>query len=479
MIFAIVLLVLTWFVWRYPVNGLSRWDTLGAWGIKVVFGLAFMYIHTRIYGVGDVTVDWEEYMADSITLNKVAFLDFGTYLKFLFGLNSEQDVLQYLANTNHWAAGDLTLMNDSRNVLRINSLLVFVSRGNVYVHVLFFSFFSFIGFREIFNAFKKYVYLSKRLFWYTLFLLPSVGFWTSSVLKEPLMITGLALMLHGLLGDLNRRKRFLRLLIGGLLMLGFKPYVLLCVLAGILVWFVVRGKKKKWLYSLGVAVLFFGGIGVMTPVRQEVTHHLTRKQFDFINVGKGGIHVFADSCFYFFSVDTYNAIKPVSNDSVFLAKEVVAKKVTFGMAYPFEDVLLTPEESGWPLVFQGETCGSFVEVTPIGNSYGQLIKNIPEAFVNAAFRPFFGDPGGKLKYVNILETIALFAFVLFGIARFAKNYSEEQQCVVWLLAVFSISLLVLIGWTTPILGAIVRYRMPAYLILFLIGAIGKNNVYGK
>lgn len=472
MIFVLTLLVFTWLVWSNPVNGLTKRDLLGAWATKVFFGVAFMYIHTKIYGVGEITVDWEEYFADSITLKNVAFQDFGTYLKFLFGLNSEADVQFYLLNTNHWAAGDLTLMNDSRNVLRVNSLIGFISNGNIYVHILFFAFCSYIGFRELFCAFRDRIYLNKRLFWWSLFLLPSVGFWTSSVLKEPLMITGFGLFIYGLIGSLTWKQKSWRILLGAILMLGFKPYVLLTLLVGVVAWFLIRQFKWGWVYFISVIVLGFTLVGVIKPVNDEVTHHMTRKQFDFINVGQGGIHVYSDTCYYLFTVDKYNAIDFTRSDSVFLLKPVVAKKVTTGMSYPFEDVYLTPEQSGWIKVFQGSQCGSFVSITPINDSYIQLLKNIPEAFWNAGFRPFFGDPGGSLKYMNIIETLLVWFFLLYGLVRNYKLYDSDQRALMWLLAAFVLSLLVLIGWTTPILGAIVRYRMPAYLALFLMGTLG-------
>ena len=473
MIFAFVFLLLTVFVWLKPVAGLNRVDMLGAWGTKVFFGIAFMYIHTRIYGVGEITVDWEEYFADSITLKNVAFQDFGTYLKFLFGLNSEMDVQHYLLHTNHWSAGDLTLMNDSRNVLRVNSLLAFISNGNVYVHVLFFSFFSYLGFRELFLTFKTKIYLPNRLFWWGLFLLPSVGFWTSSILKEPIMITGFGFFLHGLIGELHAKQRTWRIFLGAILMLGFKPYVFMALLVGVFAWFLfLKVKRLAVVYLLATVVLVLATVGLIPKFREGITHHLTRKQYDFINVGEGGIHVLTDSCYYLFPVSTYEALDFSHTDSVFLKRPILAKRVTFGTSYPFDDVRLTPEQAGWRINFQGTQCGSFVAVTPINNSYLQLLKNIPEAFWNAGFRPVFGDPGGGLKYVNIVETILLWIFVLMGVWFFYGKYSREQRAIIWLLAVFAVVLLVLIGWTTPILGALVRYRMPAYLALFLIGSIG-------
>jgi len=37
--------------------------------------------------------------------------------------------------------------------------------------------------------------------------------------------------------------------------------------------------------------------------------------------------------------------------------------------------------------------------------------------------------------------------------------------------VFAVVLLLLIGWITPVLGAIVRYRIPAYFALLIAGLL--------
>lgn len=476
MIFALVLIGLTWFVWKFKTDGLSRTNLLIGWGIKVLFGVLFMIIHTKIYGIGEITVDWEEYMDDSVTLNRVAYQSFGDYLKFLLGVNSEAAVQQYLSHTNHWSAGDLDLMNDSRNVLRINSLIVFLSKGNVYVHILFFSFFSFIGLREIFLAFKDRVFYDKRVFWFALFLFPTLSFWTSSVLKEPLMILGFGFLLNALFGNLTVKSRMWRFALGFVLMLGFKPYVLGCLLLSMPVF--LLGKwvfKKRVLFApitalamLALVFLVFSGF------RKNVTHRLTRMQFDFVNVGRGGTHAYADSCFYYFRSDQYADLEFSTDGLVRAKKDLIAKKVTFGMSYPFRDIHLKPGEGPWRVVFIGEACGSYIELTPIGNDFGQLLKNIPEAVSNAAFRPTFWDPGGKLKIVSFLETVGLFVLLAFGLWYNRKYRSAEEKNILVFLVTFSVILLVLIGWTTPVLGAVVRYRMPAYLALFLIAFIGSR-----
>ncbi|TSJ45060.1 hypothetical protein [Fluviicola chungangensis] len=476
MVFTLVLIGLTWFVWKFKTDGLSRTNLLIGWGIKVLFGVLFMIIHTKIYGIGEVTVDWEEYMADSVTLNGVAYQSVGDYLHFLLGTNSEAAIQQYLSHTNHWSAGDLDLMNDSRNVLRVNSLIVFISQGNVYVHILFFSFFSFIGLREIFLAFKDRIFYKKSWFWFALFLFPTLSFWTSSVLKEPLMILGFGFLLNVLLGKLALKSRLWRMVLGFALMLGFKPYVLGCLLLSLPVFLL-----GKFLFRKRVLLAPLTGLALITLIfaifpgfRNNVTHRLTRMQFDFINVGRGGTHAYADSCFYYFRTDQYPDLEFRDNGTVQARKTVIAKKVTFGMSYPFQDIRLKPGEGPWKVVFMGEACGSYVELTPIGNDFGQLIKNIPEAASNAAFRPTFWDPGGKLKIVSFLETIGLFVLLAFGLwYNWRYRTAEERNLLVFLMT-FSLVLFVLIGWTTPVLGAIVRYRMPAYLALFLMAFIGSR-----
>ncbi len=476
MIFTLVLIGLTWFVWKFKTDGLSRTNLLIGWGIKVLFGVLFMIVHTKIYGIGEITVDWEEYMEDSMTLNGVAYQSFGDYLKFLFGMNSEAAIQQYLANTNHWSAGDLDLMNDSRNVLRVNSLIVFLSKGNVYVHILFFSFFSFIGLREIFLAFKNRVFYDKRWFWFALFLFPTLSFWTSSVLKEPLMLLGFAFLLNALLGELSWKSRIWRIVLGFVLMLGFKPYVLGCLLLCIPMFLLGKFVFKKRVFLapltifgvIAIVFMLFGGL------RTNVTHRLTRMQFDFINVGRGGTHVSADSCFYYFSKDQYPYLNFLENRTVQVKRDLTAKKVTFGMNYPFQDVQLKPSEGPWKVVFMGNECGSYIELTPIGNDFSRLIKNVPEALSNATFRPTFWDPGGKLKIISFLETIGLFVLLTFGFWHNRKYRTAEEKNILFFLLTFSVVLLVLIGWTTPVLGAIVRYRMPAYLTLFLMAFIGSR-----
>lgn len=470
---AIILLILigTLFLLRKRTAGLHTVDLPVSWGLKIVASLIFLYVYSHYYGSGTLTADPSTFMYESGLLAQVAANSVPDYLRFLFGMETPEMVVEHLSSTIHWTAGDLTLINDSKNVIRINSLLYLLSGGNIYFHLFFLNLLSLLGARELYLAFQQRMGTRKRLFWYSLLLLPSIIFWTSSILKEPLLIAGLALVLRAWMGELPLRQSWWRWLLGILLMIGFKPYVLLCLLPALLLYYLSRlffsGKVLIPLGLLFAATVLF--LSCFPQKRAAVTHRLTRFQFDFVNVGKGGIHAYADTCFFYFRPDQFRYLKiNPGNDSVRLLKPLLAKKVKLGKAHPFADVYLQPNKQQWYLYYYSVGCRSNIEVTSINSSFPQLLKNIPEALVNASFRPFFGDPGGRLKYFSIIETLFLFSWVIYRMRslRSADRITRLQIVSLWL---FALLLLLLIGWTTPVLGAIVRYRIPAYLALFLSG----------
>lgn len=469
MVSILLVLIGFWVLWKLPANGLYKVDILIAWGLKLLAGGVFLWIYSEYYGGGALTADPEAFMRESKLLHDVAGKSVGDYLIFLFGGESQAMVNHYLADTTHWNTGDLTLINDSKNVIRINSLIYFISGGKVFVHIVVFTFFSLLGFREVYQTFFQRVQLSNRVFWYLLIGVPSLIFWTGSMLKEPLMLLGVCLLLRAWFGELKLLSRSWRIVVGGVLLLSFKPYVLLCLVPAFIFWWVC----SKWMRGrIALTFLVFSGLtvaGVVLLPKQtdKAVFMLTRKQFDFINVGQGGLHAYADTCFYFFRPDQFRYLRiDAEKEEVFLKQPLQAKKVTAGKALPFKDVYLQPNKKSWLLYFSSNGCASFIPVTPIDNSGAQLLKNIPEAFVNAAFRPFFGDPGRTPKIFAVIETLLLFGALLFAFT-FLRHASTQTKVDVAALLLFAVLLLLLIGWITPVLGAIVRYRIPAYLAIFL------------
>jgi hypothetical protein len=62
--------------------------------------------------------------------------------------------------------------------------------------------------------------------------------------------------------------------------------------------------------------------------------------------------------------------------------------------------------------------------------------------------------------------------LFFGFAiYFRKKLNFDEKNIVFTLLTFALFLSLLIGWTTPVLGAIIRYRFPAQFALIIAGLI--------
>jgi hypothetical protein len=61
-------------------------------------------------------------------------------------------------------------------------------------------------------------------------------------------------------------------------------------------------------------------------------------------------------------------------------------------------------------------------------------------------------------------------FLIIAIFNRRKLSKLEKELIFGLL-IFAFLLFILIGWTTPVIGAITRYRFPAQLAIIIIGII--------
>ncbi|MBK9592889.1 MAG: hypothetical protein IPO32_15795 [Crocinitomicaceae bacterium] len=107
---------------------------------------------------------------------------------------------------------------------------------------------------------------------------------------------------------------------------------------------------------------------------------------------------------------------------------------------------------------------SYFESTEINYDGWNLIKSMPETIWNVWVRPFPNDPGGNLKLASFFQNMALIIFGFFVLFRFRKPNEVE---FFWLFFLMGSVLLItfIIGWTTPVFGAIARYKVPAELFL--------------
>ena len=95
-----------------------------------------------------------------------------------------------------------------------------------------------------------------------------------------------------------------------------------------------------------------------------------------------------------------------------------------------------------------------------------LIKAAPFALFNTFLRP---QPFDNINVLSLIAMLEVFGFIVLLGITFIHPRSNSQKSVNLLLFSMNFALILglLIGWTTPVLGAIVRYRIPIMLFILI------------
>lgn len=473
----IVILFLLFFLgFRYikafRIPDINPWYSSIGFTIKVAFGYYFLFIYSEFYGNGSLSADAGSFMLESEVLNNVFYKSPKDYFQLLFALGDQTELTaQYLTRTNHWDAGSQAILSDNRNILRIQSVIQFISFGNASIHILVMCFISMIGVKHLCIGIRTKTKLSFTKTFWILLLIPSILFWASGILKEPFMFLGFGLFIRSILGNEKGIKKWLFFVIGSILLIAFKPYVIICIIPAILFYFFYKKLPKfKLVGALMILLaLFFLSIFTFKSTSEKALTLMTRKQFDFINIARGGLHVNNEESFYFFRIDQVDELI-FKGDSIRLKKPMDILILKHGSMEEPIPKRLYPSEKYYFVYYNNIQSDGYIPVTLINNSPLQLVYNIPESLENVLFRPYFTDPGSWLKYPATIELILIYAFLLFSFIK-RRVLSEDDKNLIYSILLFIFLLSLTIGWVTPVLGAIARYRIPILVGLVFIALI--------
>jgi hypothetical protein len=334
------------------------------------------------------------------------------------------------------------------------------------------AFLSFIGIKLIYRAFNQFV-SRKKLFWYGLLLLPSVGFWCSSILKESVLIFGIGLLYYSISKlVLNVSiKNVLLFLAASFLLLMNKPYAGLVIFSISFLWIV--GKKTDWkikslILSLGCLLVICVTL-LFAPSPLNLTEKVSYKQKDLNSLGKGGTFFINDSAFCGFEYDLINNFEMVDDTMMRCIKSCHGEYKLFGK-YEFNKFNIEKSDKLYHHYLTQIPSTSYYEVELIDNSNMLLIKLIPSVMFNVLIRPFPWDNGSRLKIIIFFQNIALIIFLVCCFVKRNKNKLNEKW-IILMLTISALFITVLVGWTTPIFGAAVRYKVPVDLFILIIGFI--------
>jgi len=301
--------------------------------------------------------------------------------------------------------------NDLKDNLMIKLVSVFhiLSGGNYYVNVVLFNFTIYFGCIGLYRVFVQVYQANKWLTAALVFLLPSVLFYSSTLHKDGLIMALTGVIIFNVWQSLHTVFSFKRILF---------------ILAALLFVFFFRNY---------VVMALLPAITAWIIVAKKKTSPV--KTFALL---------YAAALLLFF---TLQYVLP----SVNLPQYAVQKQADF---------------------FALEKGNTTIQTDTLQPAPWSFIRSAPQALQHALLRPFVTDiqlSGMLLPLSAELIFYELLIIVFFMYRR--KGYSFNSAFVLFCLF-FAVSVFLIIGYTVPVIGAIVRYRsiyLPFLLAPFILG----------
>ncbi len=388
-------------------DNIPRWLPGSLFLLKCCSGIILGLIYT-IYYTNHNNTDTFKFFTDSKILFDSIFTNPKDFFRMLTGIDdSAPELFPYYEKMNSWLNTN-PFFNDNRTIVRLNAFFRFFSLGYYSVHVVFINFISFTGIYCLYKTFSIYCPNRKKELLILSFLMPSVMFWGSGVLKDSLLLSGFGLMIYSftlMIKNGITLKRFIAFVGSMIVLMLTKVYVIALILPGLFAWWFTRNssRNKIIITFLAIYLLYF-------------------------SVGFNTYHLNSD----------YN-----------LAALIFYKQKNF-----FD--LGTIQKA------------SMISIPLLECSAESVIKNSPLAFLTTLFRPFITDVhGNPMILLSALENI--FIIILIFLCLCSLNIRQRKMdpfilfCMIFIILLFT-----LIGLISPVLGAIVRYRIVALPCLTFI-----------
>ncbi len=399
-------------------NEALRWIFL----LKVAAGFSLLFVYTFYY-TDRSTSDIYKYFDHAKIMYNALFTNSLDYFKMLFGVMNDNAYFTetYYQHMPQWFRSfDSNIFSDSHAIIRFNAFIMLFSFGNISVHVVVMAFLSFIGSTALYKFFIRHSKKSKMGLLFSIFLVPSVLFWGSGLMKEGLIFFALGILIYEV--DKIPYKlnvfRIFWILFAVFLLMHTKIFVLLMIIP-----LLIAHKNIQNISKQKISLIFL----------LVVSLFITIGYFSFKQLG---------------NLDVFKMLAQKQNDFIVLA--------------------------------QMENAGSLINNTKLEPSFISVISNLPKALFNGACRPIPMMDNSIIYLPNIFENFLILIGLIFCFL-FPNCINKSEKSLLNISLWFVFGVIILTGLTTPILGAIVRYKTIALPFLFSIFviAVDKNKVLAK
>jgi hypothetical protein len=376
--------------------------------LKFVVGIFIWVIYTFYYK--DVqNNDVHKFYNDALILNRAATEQPMAFAELMAGKENDA-ALPYLEEMKNWQRNfDEAPFNENHTIIKLNALLIFVSFKTYFVHILFFCFFSLIGWVLLTNSILSFADARNSILALPVLFLPSVLFWTSGVMKEPLLVLGLGLLIYGITNYKLRITKLAAIVCGFILVLFTKFFVLACMLPALVAFLLfnkIESAKFIWLkYAVVNLVLLFAALNI---------HYI---------------------------VPRINLQQMLVNKQTNSVKEAEYFKA-----------------------------GSRIDIPALTTEAASVLKVAPVGIWNTLVRPYITESKNVMMLASAAENFFLIPFLI-GCIAFMQWKQNGNLNLFLFLVTFSLAYFALVGMCTPVLGNLVRYRtplLPLFMFAFII-----------
>ncbi|MGL4596705.1 MAG: hypothetical protein ACRCYO_04200 [Bacteroidia bacterium] len=440
--------------------------------LKLAAGFALWAIYTYYYkdrGSADI---WK-YFDDSAILHRTLREDPATYFRLMSGLGTEtENCLHIRSLMQHWDRSfDSFLFNDSHTIIRFNTFVRLISGDNYHIHTLVMCMLSFVGLTALYKIVQPLLADWKKLPAWIIFLFPSVVFWGSGVLKEGLLLFAFGLLIYQsiLWARDGKRKRLFWIFVFAALVFVTKFYVLAALFPVLLSWIIVEKRHGRNTFAtFGLVLVLFVGTGLLLSQfadKYNPAKIIAVKQNDFLRLAGGGTYLYNDSI----------VVQVASKDHAAIQFSTDHKSARFAAGTPytywriendFSDTMqgIQPTANGiYTVMTDLPRAGSLMDVKPLEQNLRSVLFATPAAAMRALIRPYPWEVRNPLLVLPFFENVLILVLFILALFFFRR---EKFPFAAWLFCIgFAVLLLSISGLTTPVLGALVRYRLMAFLML--------------
>ena len=412
-IFALARLIKLNNINQYPE---FKYFVKGLW-FKIIGVSAFISIYLFYYGGGDTVT----YFLGTKALGNLLLHDFSKGFAVLFNANSYENSLSSFNYETGFPPWHYFANKNTFLICRLSAPLYLLGAKSFLITSFLTSVFSYIGVWKFYRLVNILYPGNSKIFAYIILFMPSLIFWGGGIMKDSYMLGATCWITYSFYHVLITRKKIFWnvcfLILNVVMILNCKPYLLISLIPGFLIW--VNNSYLKNIKNSIIRVLVFPALIL-------------------IFTGSGTIifNGLSDSMGVYGSID--GAIKKA--------------QIT-------QDDLLREWHYG----------GNNYKLDRIDGSVSGLLSSAPLAIFTAFFRPLPWEIGSPTMVVSAIENTVLSLFVLYYIIRIGPfrffRITLSDPFLVYCL-VFSLFFAFGVGIAGTNFGALVRYKIPLMPFFF-------------